>query len=57
MNTVRAVGALRGKQQTLSERLSQAHSALQRQQQAWIRALHLSRLANEAACLPGGAAQ
>jgi exonuclease SbcC len=49
--TVQAVSALQGKQQTLSEQLSQAHSALQQQQQAWIEALHLSAFANEAAYL------
>lgn len=47
--TVQAVSALQGKQQTLTEQLSQAHSALQQQQQAWLDALNLSPFVDETA--------
>ncbi|WP_339079860.1 AAA family ATPase [Pseudomonas sp. TMP9] len=48
---VQVVSGLQGQQQTLSEHLSQAHSALQHQQQAWAEVLNLSAFANEAAYL------
>ena len=48
---VQVVSGLQGQQQTLSEHLSQARSALQHQQQAWAEALNLSTFANEAAYL------